>query len=361
MKLKRLVFIFTLLHLLYSAISHASQNMTTFKFSNENQLNKNFSNDINTFWDKKAESHYFYGVDNKKIHTVSIKSANNKVIVISQGRNESVLKYKEVAFDLYQQGYDLFLIDHRGQGFSERLGGDQFRGHVQNFQDYVTDLNQFIHSLDLQKHYQYRYLLAHSMGGTISALYLEQYPHPFQAASLFSPMLSINIGGIPNSIAKILTYSSAEICSWFNDKACYIFAGGPHKIKSFQGNDLTSSEVRFRASQNTFLQAPTTQLGSATMRWVAESISASEAAVASANNIKIPVLVIQAGDDSVVSASGQNDFFANMKNCKDKQLMTIDGAQHEILLESDPYRSNALNATLQFFSKSQQGAQTCIK
>jgi lysophospholipase len=332
-----------------------------YQLTTEDQLTDNFNQQIETFWDLQAKSNSFQGVENKRIHTLSIKTGNKNAIVISQGRNESVLKYKELTYDLNRQGYDLYLIDHRGQGFSERLGGDKHRGHVEEFIHYAEDLDTYIRSLDLQSNYQNSYLFAHSMGGTISTLYLEQYAHPFNAAVLFSPMLSINLSGVPTGIAKALTATSAEICSWFSDQACYVFGGGEYQRKTFPNNDLTSSEIRFNASQNTFEQFPDTQLGDSSMQWVSQSISATQKIVENAEKITIPILLIQADSDTVVTAEGQNDFFNNLKNCQSNQFLNISKAKHEILLERDQYRVPALNAALQFLEKSQQGKLTCTK
>ena len=363
MNIQKISILLTFACQLFSATTFASTTMFTnsFQLNTENQLNENFNTKINDFWEKNTQGKRFLGVNNKEIYTVSIKTGNSKAIVISQGRNESILKYKELAFDLNRQGYDLYLIDHRGQGFSQRLGGDNYRGHIEQFQDYVDDLHRYISSLDLQLNYQSSYLLSHSMGGTISALYLQQFAHPFQASVFISPMFSINFGSIPESVAKIMTYSSAAICNWFNKKACYIFGGSDYKKKLFADNKLTSSKLRFSSSFNTFEQFPETQLGSPTMRWVAESIRATRQAIANANKITVPILVIQAGADRVVTSSGQNNFFKNVKFCKNNQLLNISGAKHEILFERDQYRMPALSNTLKFLKQSQQGEQICTK
>lgn len=321
-----------------------------FQLSQEVQLNHHFNAEINTFWDKNAQVDNFFGVDNKKIHTVAIKTGNDKAIVISQGRCESVLKYKEVAYDLNRLGYDIFLIDHRGQGFSERLGGDQNRAHVEKFQYYVDDFNRYIVSLNLQEHYQQRHLVSHSMGGTIAALYLQQYHHPFQASVFFSPMFSINLGRMPKTFAKIVTYSYSKISSWFNDKPCYVFSGKRYKKPLFADNYVTSSKTRFLSSINTYEQSPQTQLGSPTMHWVNESISAASQAIDNANRISIPLLIVQAGADTVVNSSGQEQFIKNASHCKNNQLLNITGAKHEILLESDQYRTPALKRAIEFLN-----------
>lgn len=363
MKNQNIPTLLTCVFLLCTTLAFATVTMidNPFNLNQESTLSHNFNPEIQAFWEQNAISKDFQGLDNKRVHTISIQTGNNKAVVISQGRNESVLKYKEVAYDFNQQGYDVFLIDHRGQGFSERFGGDQHRGYVANFQDYVDDFNEYVLSLELNKKYQQRYLLSHSMGGAISALYLQQYKNPFQAAVFFSPMLSINLGPLPSFLAKLITYSSAEICSWFTDKACYVPAGGGYTKNEFTGNHLTHSKSRFYSSQSDFQTFPETQLGDATMRWVATSISATEQAIEQANKIKTPILVIQAGADSVVKSDGQTTFFNNVTYCKFNQLLNIDHAKHEILLERDEYRLVALNHTLQFLTAIEQGKPTCIK
>jgi lysophospholipase len=349
MRVDKISVVLVFVSLIFSAITYASATMFTnsFQLNTENQLNENYHSVINNFWEKNAQANYFLGVDKKTVYTVSIKTGNNKAIVICQGRNENTLKYKELAFDLNRQGYDLYLIDHRGQGFSERLGGDSYRAHVEQFQDYVDDLNSYVLSLSLPRYYQNSFLLSHSMGGTISALYLQQFDHPFQASVFFSPMFSINLG-IPKPIAKAITYTSAKICGWILDKPCYLFGGHDYTTKHFIDNELTSSQLRFNLSAKTFVEYPKSQLGSPTMHWISESISAAQQAINNASKITIPTLIVQAGADTVVTSNGQNQFFKNLTFYKNNQLINIPGAKHEMLLEQDQYRIPALNKALTF-------------
>ena len=332
-----------------------------YQLSTETLLDNDFSPAINTFWNKNAQVKTFESEHGGTINTIHIKTGQANAIVISQGRNESVLKYKELAFDLSKQGYDIFLIDHRGQGFSSRLGGDAYRGHIQEFEDYVTDLSTFVDSLRLTTHYQSRFLLAHSMGGTINALYLEQQQHPFNAAAFFSPMFSINLGALPYFIAKIISYISDLVCSWFSDLACYAPGMGPYASHSFEGNNLTSSAKRYHSAFNTFEVTSETQLGGPTMRWINKSLFASEKAINNADRIDIPLLVIQAGADSVVTEQGQKSFFDNSKQCAGNKFMRLENAKHELLLEQDKYRIPAINKALDFFQQYQQGKLSCIK
>ena len=326
-----------------------------YQLSNEEELNNNFSSNINDFWRTHAKVEVFESKHGGTINTVHITKKHSKAIVITQGRTESALKYKELAFDLYNQGYDIFFIDHRGQGNSSRLSIDTHRGHVEDFQHYVTDLKTFVDSLQLTKQYQTSFLLSHSMGGAISALYLEEQAHPFQAAAFFSPMLSINLRGLPVFLAKIISFFSDRTCRFFGKKDCNAPGSKIYNPIIFDKNLLTNSSKRYCSMLATFNESIETQLGGPTMRWVNESLFAMERAIKNAVNIDIPVLIIQSGADKVVTAKGQKQFFNKIKHNKSNVFLTISGAKHELLIEQDKYRLPALTAALDFFEQYSKG------
>ena len=332
-----------------------------YKLNTETQLDNNYSAEIRNFWTDFAQVKTFESEHGGIINTVQIRTGQPSAIVISQGRNESVLKYKELAFDLHNQGYDIFLIDHRGQGFSSRLGGDAHRGHIEKFDHYIDDLAFFVNSLKLDTHYPSRFLLSHSMGGAISALYLEKKSHPFQAATFFSPMLSINLGGIPRFVAKIVTYIGNLISRLFSDTAYYAPGVGAYSSTPFDKNSLTSSLKRYNSAFKTFERMPDTQLGGPTMQWLNESLYATEKAISQAAMIKIPTLIVRAGADTVVTEQGQQNFYNNLNVCTKPIFITVADAKHELLLEQDKYRIPALTATLDFFEKYRNEKLTCIK
>ena len=356
-------YFFLLFSFLSSNISASEQSMMNnpYQLTTEKQLTSGKTEEINQFWKNEAKFHSFQGVDNIKISTVSILNNHQKVVVIAQGRNESVLKYKEVAFDFAKQGYDIYLIDHRGQGFSDRFGGDPHRGHVNDFQDYITDLNQFVESLNLKEKYQDRYILSHSMGGAITSLYLEQYDTPFQSAAFTSPMHSIGLHGIPEPIVKVITYIFGKISNLFSNVAWYVFGEGAYHHKIFDKNGLTASKVRFKNGQQGFIDYPETQLGGPTMWWIYQSVNATQKAIKNAGKIKIPFILLQAGSDHVVTSTGQNKFIKNAKQCSNNQFLRIEGAEHELLIEKDKYRVPAITAILNFFNETATGSQTCMK
>lgn len=68
--------------------------------------------------------------------------------------------------------------------------------------------------------------------------------------------------------------------------------------------------------------------------------------------LKTPLLVMQAGDDQIVSNAAQNRLMKKLKKTQpESQLQVIVGAKHELLFEQDQYRNQALDATLAFFEQ----------
>ena len=95
---------------------------------------------LTDFWRQREEAE-FKGVDDVPVRFVRFCAQNNdRLVLICPGRIESYVKYAEVAYDLFHSGFDVMIIDHRGQGRSGRLLSDTHRGHVVNFSDYVDDL-----------------------------------------------------------------------------------------------------------------------------------------------------------------------------------------------------------------------------
>ena len=90
-------------------------------FTSENNLASTFAIDINPFWQHSVTQGHFVGKDNITVrYSHCIPKSPRATIVICSGRIESYLKYKEFIYDLYQNGFAVFILDHRGQGLSDR-------------------------------------------------------------------------------------------------------------------------------------------------------------------------------------------------------------------------------------------------
>lgn len=84
---------------------------------------------------------YLSGERNIKLayrHLVQPESAVRKLMILVNGRAENMMKWTELAYDFYQQGYDVLLFDHRGQGYSQRIIPQ--KGHLDEFRFYTDDM-----------------------------------------------------------------------------------------------------------------------------------------------------------------------------------------------------------------------------
>jgi len=309
------------------------------------QLQQKYISVITPHFDK-VPLRYFQAADGTKIAYKIFKIPHPKAqIVIVSGRTESMLKYKELIYDLTHNGYSVYIVDHRGQGFSQRALQDMQIGHVQDFYTYVDDLKYFVENFVPRK--PKRILLAHSMGGAIASLYIEHYKHDFDGAVLSSPMHQ------PGDINAIF---HKKMCSILNTRRSDFNRYAPFtssydtQDKSFKNNHLTHSRVRYDIALAENEKYPQTKIGGPSLQWVAQACRWSAISIKDAKKIMIPVLLLQATKDSVVSTKAQERFCQNIKksHC---ELVKIDRAYHEIFIEKDKYRTKALSEILDFLSR----------
>lgn len=317
----------------------------------ENQLNNEYENTLDFFW-QQGEFKTFIGVDNADIQFAKfVQSANTKTIIISPGRGESYLKYKELCFDLYNQNYNIFIIDHRGQGLSTRLLSDNKKGYVKSFDDYVEDLNTLI-----EDHIKLKpYLLGHSMGSTIALLFMLKYPQKLTAAALCSPLININSGITPMWLAKAfikLVNTYDKLCHFESD---YFLGQRKYKLKTFAENKQSQSRKRYQRYVDLYTQQPALQIGGVTTHWLNEVLKTEKLLFKHINKLVTPVTIIQAGNEVIVDNNAQNKLCAlikqNTKSSAHSEPLVIEGAFHELLFEKDEYRNKTILHILQWFDQ----------
>jgi lysophospholipase len=317
--------------------------MSQYTLCSEDKLESDYVKIIDPFWQNSVRQGTFIGNDEIEIafayvlHPKPIGS-----IVISTGRIECYVKYKEVIYDLYQNGYSVFIHDHRGQGLSARMLTNTHLGYVQDFSDYVTDFKMFVDQV-VDKHSQHKpHLLCHSMGGAIGTLMILRYPQLFVNVAFSAPMFGIR-PALPNWLSNILLSLHASL----NKQVAYFFGQKDYENQSFAGNELSHSEVRYQIFRQEYQAASQLQLGGVSADWLKAAIKAMDEIEQNIKGFSIPALVVQAGKDRIVDNKRQRRVAEKMPNI---QFMVIDGAKHELLEEIDCYRKPCLSAVLDFFA-----------
>jgi len=327
------------------------------QFNQEENINDKHSSKVTSFW-QQGDYDSFFGIDGVDIHYAQFIQEKDKAptIVVVPGRCESYLKYQELIFDLYHQGYNIFVIDHRGQGLSGRLLPNINKGYVAKFQDYVDDLHYFIEEIVRQKFSDKPYLLAHSMGGAIATRFMQDFPNAIKAAVISSPMLGFNSALVPKSIAKLLVAIKYRLNKLVSKTPWYFAGQKGYSPVNFTKNNLTHSPQRYQHFVNLYKDNKIIQLGGVTTHWLAQSIEAQKIIFTKISQLKTPILLLQAGSDTVVCQQAQNDFCQQLhvlqpQSCPNGIPSRIEQAYHELFFETDDYRNQAIVQSLNWFKK----------
>jgi lysophospholipase len=270
-------------------------------------------------------------------------------VLVAQGRTEYIEKYFETAADLLQAGFDVCTFDWRGQGGSGRALNDPRRGYVDNFDQYVMDLDAVLDQIVLPDCRPPYALLAHSTGGLVALLAAPIIATRIQRMVLSSPL--IRFGTVPMGQGAMRILSGALTVAGLGQ---IYLTGGPDVVVSrgFEGNVLTSDKIRFARNQAFAENRPDLVIGGPTAAWVSAACRAMDTVDDPdfIGAIRVPTLLIAAGGDKVVSNAAIERLGYAMRAGR---TIIIDGAKHELLQERDIYRQQFLAAFYAFFPGSQ--------
>ncbi|MUK48847.1 alpha/beta fold hydrolase [Aliivibrio fischeri] len=297
---------------------------------------------IDVLWDSKTQGEVL-GVERIPLKWININPNDKKqTLVLVNGRNESYWKYKEVILELSQY-FNIYAYDHRGQGESGRMTQDHELGHVDDFHDYVMDLYIFMERVVRPNLNGECFMLSHSMGAAVMTQYLSMFDHPVKASAATSPMFGVYIPGKAHGLKK----QTLNLLDILANKPNYALGQSHFKKVRYEENVLTHSQVRYQMFVDLFVNNPNLRLGGPSTHWITESIKAGKKCIANAHKVKIPMLILQAGGDLVVSNIAQTAFH---EKCHSSHLEVVKDSYHDILIEKDLYRDVAINTLLDFFT-----------
>ena len=308
------------------------------------------SGPLSKFW-RQREVHSFRGKAGVLLKYVCFtKAQHTRAIFIVNGRSESYLKYPEIAYDLFHCDYDVFILDHRGQGTSERLLSDPHLGHVEAFTDYVDDAEIFCQQHLAPRAYPRQFIIAHSMGGAIAALLLYRLPQFFDAAMFTAPMFGVQLP-VPEWMAdRILNWT--ELRPGFREGFA-LGTGNWHAVP-FALNNVTHSRVRYQRNLALYADNAALQLGGPTAHWVKEAMEAGKMVLDQAAAMKVPTLLFQAEQDQLVDNAAQVEYCLRRERAGNPVVtgrpIIFAKARHELLFETDDIRSKILSKTTDFFT-----------
>jgi lysophospholipase len=269
------------------------------------------------------------------------------VIVCLGGLSEFSEKYYELAHDMLDRNYAFWFMDWQYQGRSGRLPDNPHKRHSDGFDKDVSDLLHLVadyvkpSAVHPDKGRIPLIMLAHSMGANIGMQFLSKHPGYFDAAAFSAPLLKIyNFGIGLKFLAAVLRPFSAILGKH------YVFGGHDWQADERKNErmDLFSHDDLRGTLHNAWCEADQIlQVGSPTFGWVFNALAACKTARApkTLSAITVPVLMAAAGNDRIVESAAIEKAAKHLKNAT---FLRIDGAYHEIFMESDAYRGAFMNA-----------------
>lgn len=253
-------------------------------------------------------------------------------VVIMQGRASYIEKFDEVIEDLLKRGHHVWAFDWRGQGISSRMTSNRHQGYIDSYETYIADFHQLITEKIYPNKKGPLVMLGQSMGAHIGLRYLSEHPRYFDAAVLTSPMLDLITGGYPKPLARTI----ARMGVLLGYEKQYVFGHGDYEpwLEPFEDNLLTHNREIFFKHRRLQIENPLLSIGGVTFGWLKATFDSIEKLLSQdyLSHVKIPVLVIAAGEEMVVDNTQLQQVCDWVKDCR---LKVYQGARHQILNETE--------------------------
>jgi len=264
---------------------------------------------------EKAIQHqegFFEGVRNSNIYYQNwLPNGDPKAVLITvHGLAEHSGRYMNLVNHFVPLNYAVYGLDHIGHGKS-----DGPRVYVDRFDDFTSTLKTFFDMVKTWHPDKPIFLVGHSMGGLISAIYLLDHQSELTGAILSGPSVQI-----PDNISSI-TIVFGKIFSTLMPKL---------GIVALDAEGVSRDPAVVKA----YVDDPLVYTGKTTARLAAELLKAMGRVSAEASKITLPILIIQGGADRLVDPSGAQMLYVTVGS-KDKAIKIYDGLYHEVMNEPE--------------------------
>lgn len=285
----------------------------------------------------KGTAEWFSGADGQRLRAACFFPDNEArgSVIVSPGRTEPIEKYFEVVQELLDRGFAVLVHDWRGQGLSHRPLPDRLKGHATGFKTYLDDYRRLLDTYEdrLPKPW---IALGHSMGGCLTLLALAHGEHRrFKAAILSAPMLGLLTGGRPKRAARALAWVMARA-----GRGTDYILGDPGQPLggAFEDNIITHDRRRYERNLAQVRADEDLALGSGTWAWLDFAFSAIAwlKRAPEVTQIPIPLVALGAGEEKIIDNADQKAVIARIPGAR---YVTVSGAYHEILQETDDIRA----------------------
>lgn len=280
--------------------------------------------------------------DGKTLFTILYTADRPRgTVFVVHGFSESAEKFREFAYDCLMRDLSVLIYDQRGHGRSFRQAPARVT-HIDKFEEYVTDLECVYRAFSdtLPRPF---YLISHSMGGAVSALYLQEHPVDFDRAALCSPMIAPRHDGLPLWVCR-------RVCHFFvltgqGKKA--LFAAGKDDTPDRFEDSCALSRARFDYYFDLRQKEPVLSGGKPTYAWTYVSLGVTRRILRKngPERVEIPVRLYAAEDDKLVQAKPQKEWIGRLPH---GSYRLVPGTRHELFNAADAERAAFLDDLFAF-------------
>ena len=252
----------------------------------------------------------FEGVGGLKIFTRSwaAEGSPRGVMILVHGFNAHSGYMTWPAEQFAAKGLACYALDLRGRGKSE---GERF--YVENFSDYLEDVNRLVTIAGSENPGLPVYVLGHSAGGVIATSYV--FEHQTEIAGLICISFAYDVGlpGAVELILKGIGYLTPHLHVFSLKNAD--FSRNPEAVAAMDNDPLIANE-------------------SQPAETAAEMLKAADRLTENFPKFKVPVFIIHGTADQATRAEGSQHFF-DTAGSTDKTLKLYEGHYHDLLNDID--------------------------
>lgn len=237
--------------------------------------------------------------------------APRAALLVIHGLSEHGGRYAEFGRAMAGHGVSTYALDLRGHGLS-----DGRRGHVDRFDVLLQDVDRFRREIEGSSDPSLPlFILGHSMGGLITVRYIEEYEARFQGAVITSPWLAtavpvarwkVLMAGMLNHILPALPIDAGIDAAYLSHD--------PAVVSRYRDDPLVHGKI--------------------TPRLFAEASTAMGLVMQKRERIRIPLLLMLAGEDRIVDTH-KSEAFARSLTAPDVTIRVLPGYYHEVLNDHD--------------------------
>jgi len=251
------------------------------------------------------------------------KDRPRALIYLVHGLGEHSGRYTYVADSLTQAGYTLISFDLRGHGKSEGLCG-----HTPSYEALMRDISSLLEAANKKFPQLPFFLYGHSLGGNLAFNYVLRRQSHLKGVIATAPWLRLAFE--PPRFKIILAQITNYIWPSFSQKNgldTKVLSHDLEVVHSYENDPLVHDRISARMFISTY------QAG----QWALEH----------ASEFSIPLLLMQGGDDKIISVETSREFAGKIKeNCT---LKIWDGLYHEI--HNEPEKEEVFKFLIDWLDK----------